>query len=140
MTKDNVTVTIRANEEIQEVAGWTLSSDKKILTKEYSENTRETITIKDLAGNETQVAIEVDNIEKESEIITGGNNNNNNDNNKPGNSTTNTNQMGTTSNMNQSTTSNKILPHTGLESILMIAIGLVMIAAGVFYIKYKRTA
>ncbi len=63
-TKENVTVTITSNEEIQGVTGWTLSSDKKTLTKEYTENTKETITIKDLAGNETQANIEISNIDK----------------------------------------------------------------------------
>ena len=61
-TKENVTVTITSNEEMQTVQGWTLSSDKKTLTKEYSENTTETITIKDLVGNETKVDIEINNI------------------------------------------------------------------------------
>ena len=72
ITKDNVTVTITSNEEVQELEGWTLSSDKKSLTKEYTENTTETITIKDLAGNETQVDIEITNIDKTlPEIIIG---------------------------------------------------------------------
>ena len=63
-TKENVTVTITSNEEIQEVEGWILSSDKKVLTKEYSENTKETITVKDLVGNEAQANIEIANIDK----------------------------------------------------------------------------
>ena len=63
-TKENVIVTITSNEEIQEVEGWTLSSDKKVLIKEYSANTKETITIKDLAGNEAQANIEISNIDK----------------------------------------------------------------------------
>ena len=71
-TRENVTVTITANEEIQAVQGWTLSSDKKTLTKEYTENTRETIMIKDLAGNETQVNIEISNIDKNLPEITIG--------------------------------------------------------------------
>ena len=71
-TRENVTVTITANEEIQAVQGWTLSSDKKTLTKEYTENTTETITIKDLAGNETQVNIEISNIDKNLPEITIG--------------------------------------------------------------------
>ena len=64
LTRENVTVTITANEEIQAVQGWTLSSDKKTLTKEYTENIKETITVKDLAGNETQANIEISNIDK----------------------------------------------------------------------------
>ena len=63
-TKENVTVTITSNEKIQEVSGWTLSSDKLTLTKTYSQNTNETVTIKDLAGNETQANIEITNIDK----------------------------------------------------------------------------
>ena len=63
-TKENVIVTITSNEEIQAIQGWTLSSDKKILTKEYTENTTETITIKDLVGNETQANISISNIDK----------------------------------------------------------------------------
>lgn len=62
VTKQSVKVTITSNEEIQEVEGWTLSQDKKILSKEYRENIQETITIKDLAGNEKQVNIEIKNI------------------------------------------------------------------------------
>lgn len=72
ITKDNVTVTITSNEEVQEIEGWDLSSDKKTLTKEYIENTKETITIKDLAGNETQVNIEITNIDKTLPDITVG--------------------------------------------------------------------
>ena len=63
-TNKNVTATITVNEEIQGITGWTLSSDKKKLTKEYSANKTETITIKDLAGNTSNVAIEITNIDK----------------------------------------------------------------------------
>ena len=48
---------------MQEIEGWELSSDKKTLTKEYNKNTTEMIMIKDLAGNETQVNIEITNIQ-----------------------------------------------------------------------------
>ena len=67
-TKENVTVTIRANEEIQEVEGWTLSEDKRVLKKEYAQNTEEEITIRDLAGNEMSVNIEISNIKKTPEV------------------------------------------------------------------------
>ena len=62
--KENVLVTIKTNKEVQEIEGWTLSADKKMLTKEYSENTKETIIVKDLAGNETKADIEINNIDK----------------------------------------------------------------------------
>ena len=63
-TNQNVIVTITANEEIQEVEGWTLSAGKTILTKEYTENGEETVEVKDLAGNKTTANVKVDNIDK----------------------------------------------------------------------------
>ena len=63
-TNKNVTVTITANEEIQPVEGWTLSEGKKILTKEYTQNAEETVEIKDIAGNKTNVNVKVNNIDK----------------------------------------------------------------------------
>ena len=61
-TTQNVIVTIKANEEIQEIEGWTISADKRILTKEYDENMEETIIVKDMLGNETIAQISVQNI------------------------------------------------------------------------------
>ena len=69
LTKESVTVTIKADEKLQELEGWTLSSDKKELSKEYSENTTETVIVKDLAGNEVEVDIEINNIEEETIIL-----------------------------------------------------------------------
>ena len=64
-TNQNVVATITANEELQELEGWTLSKDKKILTKTYIENTKENITIKDIAGNTTTLSITINNIDKQ---------------------------------------------------------------------------
>ena len=61
-TTQNVIVTIKANEEIQEIEGWTISADKRILTKEYDENMEETIIVKDMLENETIAQISVQNI------------------------------------------------------------------------------
>ena len=64
-TNEDVTVTITANEEIQGVEGWTLSEDKKVLTKTYIENTEEEVIIKDLVGNSTsKTIIKISNIDK----------------------------------------------------------------------------
>ncbi len=68
-TNGNVTVKIKANEQIQEIEGWTLSSDKQILTKEYNDNTEETITVMDLVGNETNANIRINKIDRESPTI-----------------------------------------------------------------------
>ena len=68
LTNGNVVATITANEEIQEVSGWKLSTDKLKLTKEYISNTTasgENITIKDLAGNTSVVNVKITNIDKE---------------------------------------------------------------------------
>ena len=63
-TKGNVKVTIKANEQIQPINGWKLSSNKKVLTKTYTKNIKETIKIKDLSGNITTANIEINNIVK----------------------------------------------------------------------------
>ena len=65
VTKENVTATITANEQIQDVSGWTLSEDKNTLTKTYTENKTEKITVKDVAGNEAKITIIITWIEKE---------------------------------------------------------------------------
>ena len=53
-------VVYEKSKEVQELEGWTLSSDKKTLTKEYNTATEETVVIKDIAGNETKVEIKVE--------------------------------------------------------------------------------
>ena len=63
-THDTVTVTVKSNEKLKEVKGWTLSEDKLILTKEYTDNTEETLIVYDLAGNERKIPIRIANIDK----------------------------------------------------------------------------
>ena len=66
--KKSSKVTIKANEKIQEISGWTLSSDQMSLTKTYTKNTDssgETIQIKDLAGNVQNAVVKIANIEEE---------------------------------------------------------------------------
>ena len=62
LTEESVIVTVTADEEVQDVSGWTKLSDGKTLTKEYTENVDEDITIKDLVGNEKIVNIKIENI------------------------------------------------------------------------------
>ena len=66
-TTGSVTVTLTADEQIQAVDGWTLSSDGYTLTKEYTENTTETVTITDAAGNTTEITVTIANISTETE-------------------------------------------------------------------------
>ncbi len=70
-TNENVTVTITANEEIQDnVTGWIRGGNKRTLTKTYTQNGGETVTVTDIAGNTAQTKINVDNIDKESPAVT----------------------------------------------------------------------
>ncbi len=63
-TNGPVTVTIAAGEELQPVSGWILASDQLSMEKTYTENKTETVIIKDLAGNQASVLVEVNNIDK----------------------------------------------------------------------------
>ena len=66
LTNKNVTVTISADEQLQEINGWTLSQDKKSLSKVYQTNKSEQITVYDIAGNSKTVDVSVTNIDKTS--------------------------------------------------------------------------
>ena len=68
-TNEDVTVTIQANEQLQPVEGWTLSDDGMSLTKTYSDNTSETVTVKDLTGNAIEVPVNVNGIDKEGATV-----------------------------------------------------------------------
>ena len=81
LSNGNVKVTISSNEKMQAVNGWILSNDEKSLSKEYTSNKKETLTVKDLAGNTQEVEIKVTGIQN---YDYSSSNNNNNDNNKPG--------------------------------------------------------
>ena len=64
VTRENIKVTIEADRELQEVVGWTLSDDGMTLTKTFTENGSEVITIYDLAGNSASVNVNVSNIDR----------------------------------------------------------------------------
>jgi len=64
VTNQDVIVKIISNEELQPLSGWVLSTDKKILQKTYGQNTNQTIVVKDLAGNEARVTVQITNIDK----------------------------------------------------------------------------
>lgn len=58
---NGVTVTVTASEQIKAVTGWTLSADKKTLTRLFAANYTGTIVLEDLAGNKSQpIEIKVD--------------------------------------------------------------------------------
>lgn len=64
-TNEKVTVTIEANKEVEQVSGFELSEDKKVLTKDVLVNEEKEMIIRDLSGNETQIEYKVNNIDKE---------------------------------------------------------------------------
>ena len=57
-TNKPVVVTLTSNEALQEMEGWTKVSDT-VFTKEYTENSKFSVTVKDIAGNEAAVNFEV---------------------------------------------------------------------------------
>ncbi len=61
-TTGSVQVKIQSDKELQELYGWNLSEDKKILSREYRRNVEEDVTVKDLAGNSVDVKINIQNI------------------------------------------------------------------------------
>lgn len=62
LDNNQVLVKITSDEEIKEVEGFNISSDKKSLTKTYTVNKQEEVTLSDLAGNTISVPIVVDQI------------------------------------------------------------------------------
>ena len=155
-TTDPVTVTLTANEELQELSGWTLSTDKKKLTKSFSKNVEQVVKVKDLAGNETEVTIKIANItETEDPDPDDPSKNNTTGNNTTGNNTTgnNTTGSGTTGNNRITATnqtsknaalntvdskSSSILPKTGLGKVSFIVAIIGIISSISFYVKYKK--
>ena len=69
-TNQKVIATIIANKEIQELSGWSLSSDKKSITKTYTENVNESITITDTDGMTATTTISIKNIDKIAPTLT----------------------------------------------------------------------
>ena len=116
-----VTVTVVANEELKPLDGWTLSADKKTLTKLYTADFSGTITIQDLAGNKSaaiKIDVDVDGKDGNGSGSGSGNNNNNNDNNGGG------------------SQSKDPLPKTGAGYIVPVIALVAIIGTGAF-IRYK---
>ena len=70
-TRNNITVTIKFNEEIQNIEGWKVKEDKKTIEKVYKDNIQEKIEVNDLAGNTTTVDIKISNIDRQVPVIDG---------------------------------------------------------------------
>lgn len=70
-TYNKVTATISSDSELLPVDGWTLSSDKKSLTKEYDKNILENVTVKSVDGTSTVTTINIKNILDKTKVLTG---------------------------------------------------------------------
>ena len=64
-TIGEVKVTITSNEEMLPVSGWTLATDKKSISKTYSQNTQETVKVQDYGGVEKTANVNISNIVKD---------------------------------------------------------------------------
>lgn len=71
ITKNDVTVTITSNEECKAPTGWDLSQDKKIITKVYTNNVNEKVTLEDELGNQSKIDVIITNIDKSAPVIEG---------------------------------------------------------------------
>lgn len=65
LTNENVIVSVVSNTELRQLDGWELSNDRCSLTKIYSQNKKESITIETIEGNSKTINIEVKNIDKD---------------------------------------------------------------------------
>ena len=70
-TNEDVVATLKANEKvtIENSEGWT-TEDGKIYTKTYKSNTIDKVIVKDVAGNDTEVTVTIDNIDRDGPVIT----------------------------------------------------------------------
>ena len=69
LTSGDVTTTLTANEQIQDITGWNRKTDNS-LTKVFTKNTKGSLTVFDMAGNSTKASYEVRRIDKTPPDIT----------------------------------------------------------------------
>lgn len=150
-----ILVTINANEELQGVEGWTISSDKRSLSRIYYQNVEEVLSVYDLAGNQTDVTITVSEI---GENVSGGkdtntgndetdnegtntgsgeiNNKDENLNSENGESNVKNDNM---NNIDEPTVLHSKLPYTGVrQNIVLIIIIIFAICSFILYLKLKK--
>ena len=58
--KGETEVRITTTEDIMQVDGWKLSDDKRLLTKKFTQNAEETVTLEDLSANTTDLNVKVE--------------------------------------------------------------------------------
>ncbi len=117
---NGVTVTVTSTEELKPVSGWTLSSDKKTLTRTFGANYTGSIVLEDLAGNKSN-AIE---IKVDTSLPNGGTD------------ITNAGAKTNTPIKTTETSANEKLPKTGSAMIIPM-IALAGLIGGFAYFKYR---
>lgn len=68
-TSQKTIVQIKSNKKIQKIQGWNLDDKTNTLTKEFSDNIDEEITVFDLAGNGTTQRLLINNAEEDNTIL-----------------------------------------------------------------------
>lgn len=71
LTKNDVTVTLTANENVQDIAGWTRVGTSNVFTKVFSANGNFSVSLLDLAGNPLVKNGEVKRIDRSAPTISG---------------------------------------------------------------------
>lgn len=71
LTKDDVTVTLTATENVKDIAGWNRESGTSVFTKVFAANGSFTVTVVDTAGNSTVKSGEVKRIDRNAPTISG---------------------------------------------------------------------
>ena len=120
-----VNVIIQSNEELVAIDGWTLSDDRLSMSKIFYRNQTETVEISDLVGNVIETTIYVDDLENQ---LTDENQTQNN---------VNTTLENTNAHVDN-TVASKVLPATGITTIIKILIAVVLVGVIAFYIRYKN--
>lgn len=141
---NSVIVTLSADKEIQEVEGWKISKDRKAVQKTYEINTEENVIIRDLADNEQEQAVLIEDITIDKDD---DQNNDNKDNNQGGESKDDNDNKGNDNktNMDSNTPAGKDdtvskesqLPSTGKKLFIITGVSLMGIIA-IVYIRYRK--
>ena len=125
-TTEPVTVTITANKKLTKVNGWTLSSDGKSLTKTYTVNAKESVTLKDEDGKTTTVSVNISNIKAGNGTPT------------PTGKSTPTPTPTPTNTTKDDTTMKGKIPQTGEEIAIILGIFAVLAIGAIVFIRYKK--
>ena len=114
-TTGTVTATIKTNKKVNKVEGWTISDDGKTLTKTYSKNQTETVTLEDEDGKKKNVEVKISNITiKIAE------------------------DDGKDEGKDETIAPGKKLPQTGESYVVLAVAGVVVLAVAIGVVRYRK--